>query len=80
MTASNDNDAHDVPNLTIDDIVYFMGWHMDSQRRIYDVLLSLLAAQGLNDKAKQLQTMHAEGKFLYPPFGAPVDGDTDETE
>lgn len=66
------------PQLTIDDVIYFMGWHMDSQRRIYDVLLSLFAAQGHGDKAKELQALHEQGKFLYPPFAPP--GDDSETQ
>ena len=65
------DDAGDVPTLTMEDVIYWMGWHMDSQRRIYDLLLSLFAVENAA-RAKELQQMHESGKFLYPPhnYGA----------
>jgi hypothetical protein len=40
---------------------------VNSQFRIYDVLISMLAVTGGSDKAKSLQDMHERGEFLFPP-------------
>lgn len=74
-------DNADEDDFTIDDVIYWMGWHMDSQRRMYDVLLSIFAASpgGGSLKAKELQQMHAAGKFLYPPAYTHME-DPDETD
>lgn len=65
MVSMTENE--ETPEITMDDVVYFMGWHIDSQRRIYDCMLALIATLGENEKAKELQAMHERGQFLYPP-------------
>lgn len=82
---STDDGTSDAPDndLTMDDVIYWMGWHMDSQRRLYDVLLTLVHFEALKTqnpdlygKAKELQELHEQGKFLYPPvYAQPDDGD-----
>lgn len=64
--------ADDPDSVTVDDIVYAIGWHMDSQRRIYDSLLVIIKLLSLShdqhrDIAKELTDMHAKGQFYYPP-------------
>lgn len=49
------------------DWAFFMGAMIDSQYRIYDVLLSVLAATAGSEAAKNLQAMHYQSEFLYPP-------------
>jgi hypothetical protein len=89
MTPAPDAHAPDDPpsapqadadvDLTVGDVAYAIGWHMDSQRRIYDALLTLIHIQTVNTslegKAKELQSLHEQGKFLFPP---PWAGDTDD--
>lgn len=72
---SDDTPDDTLYELTLEDVLYFMGFMMDSQRRIYDVLLANLAAQGYNDKAHELQQMHERGQFLFPPPGQDDDED-----
>lgn len=78
MVDDTEDDEAVSERLTEYDIIYWMGWHMDSQRRIYDVLLGLLASATTSEQAKQLQELHAKGEFLYPPLYA--QGDEDETD
>ena len=47
--------------------MFFMGAMIDSQYRIYDVMLSILAAAAGSETAKALQEMHYNSEFLYPP-------------
>ena len=54
-------------HLSEEDIIYWMGWMMDSQARLYDAHLAILAALGAGEQAKELQQLHEQGKFLYPP-------------
>lgn len=64
------HDVHDSDDdgvITTDDIAFFMALHIESQRRIYDVVLAQLAAVAGAEKAKELQQMHEQGNFLYPP-------------
>jgi len=60
-------DDTDDTELTVDDIVFWMGWQMELGQRQYDVLLALLAALGQSGKAKELQQLHEQGEYLYPP-------------
>lgn len=53
--------------LTGEEIAWLASMHFHSQYRIYDALLSILAALGHADGAKSLQAMHEKGEFLYPP-------------
>jgi hypothetical protein len=46
---------------------YYAMMMLNSQFRIYDALLSLLAATTDSETAKKLQTLHEKGEFLYPP-------------
>lgn len=64
--SQTDSQQDDV-GLSDVDIAWFMMEMMEGNRRIYDVLLSLLAVQTSADKAGELQAMHAAGKFLFPP-------------
>jgi hypothetical protein len=49
------------------DWAFFIGAMIDSQYRIYDVMLSILAAAAGSETAKALQEMHYNSEFLYPP-------------
>jgi hypothetical protein len=71
----------ELPELTMEDVLYWMGWIMDSQRRMYDVQLAMLSALAEPAKAKQLQALHEEGRFLYPPVYVedPDDNGTNQT-
>lgn len=55
------------PEVTLDDIAWISSLIINSQFRIYDVLISLLAVLGGSEKAKQLQELHEKGGFLFPP-------------
>lgn len=46
---------------------YYAMMMLNSQFRIYDALLSLLAASTDASTAKALQALHEKGEFLYPP-------------
>ncbi len=65
------NDGQQAPGdfegLSDVDIAWFMMEMMEGNRRLYDVLLSLLSAQTSADKARELQAMHERGEFLFPP-------------
>lgn len=63
------------------DVVFFMMEHLESQRRIYDALLALLAVQDAELPAALLER-HKAGEFLYPPpwsedGNPPPEGDDD---
>lgn len=45
-------------------IAYMM---INTNVRIYDVLISLLSVMGGSERAKQLQQLHEEGGYLFPP-------------
>jgi hypothetical protein len=53
--------------VTLEEIAWIAYIMVNSQFRIYDALVSLLAATAGSDKAKQLQQLHEQGKFLFPP-------------
>jgi hypothetical protein len=53
--------------ITGEEVAWLASMHFHSQYRIYDALLSILAALGHSDAAKNLQAMHERGEFLYPP-------------
>jgi hypothetical protein len=61
--------------ITYEDIAWLTSLIVNSQFRIYDVLISILAASAGSEKAKQLQEMHEEGKFLFPPPHIYTDGE-----
>ena len=61
--------------ITQDDIAYTIGWYMNTERRIYDVLLAILATTN-PDKAKQLHQLHENGEFLFPPPWTQPEEDT----
>jgi hypothetical protein len=48
------------------DIAYTIGWIMNTHRRMYDVLVAILATHS-PDKAKELYDMHERGEFIFPP-------------
>ena len=73
MTDDEYDDTQDsTVELELDDVIYFMGFMMDGTRRNYDVLLTILHTLSLGTsnegKAKELQELHEQGKFLYPPL------------
>lgn len=49
------------------DMAWFMLETVETGRRLYDVLLALLAAQTDADKARELQELHESGRYLFPP-------------
>jgi len=53
--------------ITGEEIAWLASMQLHSQYRIYDVLLSILAALGHSESAKKLQELHEKGEFLYPP-------------
>jgi hypothetical protein len=55
----------DEEELTSED--YYAMMMLNSQFRIYDAILSLLAATADAETAKALQSIHEKGEFLYPP-------------
>jgi hypothetical protein len=60
------DDLPDAP-LTDGDIIYAISWMMGAQARQYDCMLALISALGHPERAKQLQSLHARGEFLFPP-------------
>jgi hypothetical protein len=57
----------DEEELELEPEEYYAMMMLNSQFRIYDALLSLLAATADPDTAKKLQALHEKGEFLYPP-------------
>ena len=55
------------PEVTPEELAWIGYIIVNSQFRIYDSLISLLAVLGGSDKAKSLQEMHERGEFLFPP-------------
>lgn len=53
-------------------IAYMM---INTNVRIYDVLISLLSVIGGSEKAKQLQQLHEAGGYLFPPPYLEPDGE-----
>lgn len=53
--------------LDEESLIYAIGWHMDSQRRLYDIGLTLVAHFTGKENAAKLQQAHESGDFLYPP-------------
>jgi len=53
--------------LVLEPEEYYAMMMLNSQFRIYDALLSLLAASTDAQTAKALQALHEKGEFLYPP-------------
>lgn len=53
--------------LTVEDVAWLASMHMDIQFRLYDVMISILAATAGADTAKNLQQLHEDGQYLYPP-------------
>lgn len=67
-TNDTDGDSNEAPlEFNIEDVIAWMGFMMEAQQRNYDCMLTLIAASGHGDKAKQLQELHEQGQFLYPP-------------
>jgi len=55
------------PQLSHTDIAWFMFETLESQYRMYDVLLALYADAAGRDRARFLQDKHARGQFMFPP-------------
>ena len=55
------------PEVTLDELAWIAYIIVNSQFRIYDALISILASTAGSDRAKQLQQLHEEGQFLFPP-------------
>lgn len=53
--------------LDNEEIAFIIATHLDTQLRIYDCLLTLVAAQAGPETAKSLQELHEQGDYLYPP-------------
>jgi hypothetical protein len=53
--------------ISPEEVAWLATVHLNSQLRIYDALLSILAAVGSSQAAKDLQQLHEQGEFLYPP-------------
>ena len=53
--------------VDIEDLTWVMYLYLNSNIRIYDALLTLIAGLVGSDKAKQLQQIHEKGQYLYPP-------------
>jgi len=56
-----------IGSLSIEDFYAFTSLHLTGLFRIYDLLLVLIAADVSSDRAKDIQRIHEEGKFLFPP-------------
>lgn len=63
MTDMTDEDV----TITGNDIAFFMMEQLESQRRVYDCLLTLIAAIAGDEAAVTLQETHERNEFLYPP-------------
>jgi len=48
---------------------------VNSNVRMYDVLISILSVLGGSDKAKALQQLHESGGYLFPPPYIEMDGE-----
>lgn len=57
----------DNEQLTIEEISFLFSAHIDTQIKIYDCLITLIATQAGSEIAKELQELHEQGKYLYPP-------------
>jgi hypothetical protein len=73
------SELQEEPELTADDIIYWMGWQMDTARRQYDVLLLIaqLLARDIDPTiVTDLYDKHEQGEFMYPPPWHQTDTDT----
>jgi hypothetical protein len=50
-----------------EELSWVMYLYLNSNIRIYDALLTLIAGLVGSEQAKNLQQLHEKGSFLYPP-------------
>lgn len=55
------------PQINNEELAYMAFLLINSNFRIYDTLITLVAGLVGADQAKQLQAMHERGEFLFPP-------------
>jgi hypothetical protein len=62
-----EDEYEEVEQISAAEVAWLASMHFHSQYRLYDAMLSILAALGHSQAAKDLQALHERGEFLYPP-------------
>lgn len=55
------------PEVSTEELAWIAYMLINSNIRMYDVLMGIFASLAGSEKAKQLQELHEDGNYLFPP-------------
>lgn len=70
-----DEEELDSEEIETEELAWIAYMLINSNVRMYDALISILAVLGGSEKAKQLQELHESGEYLFPPPYLGPDGE-----